>query len=176
MSVLLMQLVPADFAFVLHSVNPLTGSKDEVLGEVCVGLGEALVGNEPGRAFCFVANKTNVDHVQTLAIPSKLLAHASPASDGGKAVYFARSDSNGEDLEHWAGAGLYDSVASMPTECRIINYADEWLVWDGMRRVQLLSRLARLAKQVEQLRGGPQDIEGAIVGDRIVLLQARAQA
>lgn len=49
------QVVPAEYAFVLHTANPVTGKLGEVFGEVVVGMGEALVGNHPGRALSFRA-------------------------------------------------------------------------------------------------------------------------
>jgi len=43
------QVVPADYAYVLHTANPVTGTAGQMFGEVVVGMGEALVGNYPGR-------------------------------------------------------------------------------------------------------------------------------
>ncbi len=36
-----------------------------------------------------------------------------------------RSDSNGEDLEGYAGAGLYDSITMDTTELRKVDYASD---------------------------------------------------
>lgn len=36
-----------------------------------------------------------------------------------------RSDSNGEDLEGYAGAGLYDSITMDPTELRKVDYSSD---------------------------------------------------
>ncbi len=49
----MLQVVPAEYAFVVHTANPLTGQTGEVFGEVVVGMGEALVGNFAGRALSF---------------------------------------------------------------------------------------------------------------------------
>ena len=39
-----------------------------------------------------------------------------------------RSDSNGEDLEGYAGAGLYDSITMDRTELKKVDYAsDRWV-------------------------------------------------
>ena len=46
-------MVSAEYAFVLHTANPITGAKGEVFGELVQGMGEALVGNHPGRALSF---------------------------------------------------------------------------------------------------------------------------
>jgi len=55
-----MQVVPAEYAFVLHTANPITGAKGEVFGELVQGMGEALVGNHPGRALSFKAGTDGV--------------------------------------------------------------------------------------------------------------------
>ena len=53
MAVLLQGIVPADYAFVLHTADPVTGAAGQLHGEVVAGMGEALVGNFPGRALAF---------------------------------------------------------------------------------------------------------------------------
>jgi hypothetical protein len=50
MGVLLQPLLPARYSFVVHTINPSSGSADEVVVQLVVGLGEVLVGNHPGRA------------------------------------------------------------------------------------------------------------------------------
>ena len=42
-----------------------------------------------------------------------------------------RSDSNGEDLEGYAGAGLYDSITMDPTITRRVDYASDRFVRFG---------------------------------------------
>jgi alpha-glucan,water dikinase len=48
----------------------VSGDADEIMGEIVVGLGEALVGNYPGRALGFTVNK-KTGQVKTLQLPSK---------------------------------------------------------------------------------------------------------
>ena len=48
------QVVPAQYAFVLHTAHPITRNRGDMFGEMVVGLGETLVGNHPGRALAFV--------------------------------------------------------------------------------------------------------------------------
>lgn len=50
---LVMQVVPAQYAFVVHTANPISKQKGTTFGEVVMGMGEALVGNYPGRALSF---------------------------------------------------------------------------------------------------------------------------
>ena len=172
MATLLMEVVPAEMAFVLHTTNPLNGDQTEVFGEVCVGLGEALVGNEPGSALSFTARKQPGFPATVRSLPSKPISHHPPS---GEPTMIVRSDSNGEDLEGFAGAGLYDSVTVVPTESRIVDYANEPLIWDEAKRTALMSKLAELAVAIEVEMKAPQDIEGCIVGNDIYVLQSRNQ-
>lgn len=168
MAVLVQQVVPADYAFVLHTVNPLDGDRNVLYGEVVAGLGETLVGNYPGRALGFVARKDGKSPPQVLAYASK-----SVALRGGGLIF--RSDSSGEDRADFAGAGLYESVLHTPPRSTVVDYTHEPLVADDAFRSDLLSKLVTIGRLVEEAQGCPQDIEGAIAGARYHVVQARAQ-
>jgi len=56
-----------------------------------------------------------------------------------------------------------------------VDYTASSIVWNSLAREAMIRRISDIAKSVESYRGSPQDIEGAVVGDRIVLLQTRAQ-
>jgi alpha-glucan,water dikinase len=167
MAVLIQQVVPADYAFVLHTANPMTGNPDELYGELVLGLGETLVGNDPGRPLAFTADKRG-GAPKLINLPSKSYGLY------GEGV-ICRSDSNGEDLAGYAGAGLYDSVMTKPPRQQRLNYVHEPLVWDSQQRQSLLHSLAELGRMVEQVMGSPQDIEGAIHQGEIHLVQTRPQ-
>jgi alpha-glucan,water dikinase len=167
MAVLIQQVVPADYAFVIHTVNPLTGNRREVFAEVVLGLGETLVGNYPGRALGFVCSRGDLKPV-ILSYPSKSVGLY------GKGVIF-RSDSNGEDLEGFAGAGLYDSFLAEEPQRRLLDYRTEKLVWDTGFRDDLLRSIARIGLEVERVLGSPQDIEGAVTGGKFYVVQTRPQ-
>ena len=167
MAVLIQQVVPADYAFVIHTANPITGDRNQIFAEVVLGLGETLVGNYPGRALSFVAHKSDL-HLDVLSYPSKSVGLY------GKGVIF-RSDSNGEDLEDFAGAGLYDSFLAEEPEPRVLDYRGEKLVWDAKFRDELLRSIARIGLEVERLLGSAQDIEGAIAGGAFHVVQTRPQ-
>ncbi len=173
MAALIMEVVPADYAFVIHTANPVSGDQGEIFGEVCVGLGEALVGNEPGGALSFTAKKTKGWPATIRSLPSKPVAHLAPEGIG---TIIVRSDSNGEDLEGFAGAGLYDSVTVTPTTTKVVDYAEEPLIWDtDGKRTRMIAKLSEIACAIETEMGAPQDIEGCVVGENIYILQSRAQ-
>ncbi|HWW00827.1 MAG TPA: PEP/pyruvate-binding domain-containing protein [Candidatus Acidoferrum sp.] len=167
MAVLIQEVVPADYAFVLHTVNPSSGNRDELFGEVVLGLGETLVGNYPGRALSFVFRKTTGEQ-SLLSFPSKSVGLY------GDGLIF-RSDSNGEDLAGYAGAGLYDSVLLKTPRQVDLDYSQQPLVWDEPFREKLLDTIARIGLEVEGVSGSPQDLEGAVAGGSCYVVQTRPQ-
>ena len=63
MAVLVQRVVPADYAYVIHTHNPSNGSPDEIYAEVVKGLGEAIVsGMVPGSSMSFIAHKSDLQH------------------------------------------------------------------------------------------------------------------
>lgn len=168
MAVLIQPVIEAEYAFVLHTTNPSTGNRGELYGELVSGLGETLVGNHPGRALSFIWDK-NTAQPALLSFPGKSVGWF-----GGGLIF--RSDSNGEDLAGFAGAGLYDSVFLPPPRRTCLDYSEEPLVWDGNFRNQLLASIARLGLAVESALGSPQDIEGAVARGKYFLVQTRPQA
>ncbi len=167
MAVLVQEVVEADYAFVIHTANPFTGDRDELYAEVVLGLGETLVGNYPGRALCFTSKKESQE-AQVLAYPSK--------STGlfGSGLIF-RSDSNGEDLAGYAGAGLYDSFMLVPPRKVSLDYTNEPLVWDEDFRKNLMIAISKIGIAVEDALGCAQDIEGAYRQGKYCVVQTRPQ-
>ena len=167
MAVLIQKIVEADYSFVIHTVNPVTGSTDEIYGEVVLGLGEALVGNYPGKALSFVCNKGGREP-RLFSFPGK------SAGLFGSGLIF-RSDSNGEDLADYAGAGIYDSFI-LPQPRKIsLNYMNDPLFWNDDFRRDLLLHLSEMGVQIENILEGPQDIEGVYSGGRYYAVQSRPQ-
>ncbi len=166
MAVLVQEVVRADYAFVVHTANPMTGDRDELVAEIVLGLGETLVGNHPGHALGFARRRG--DGVRMTSFPSKSIGLY------GQGLMF-RSDSNGEDLAGFAGAGLYDSVAVPQAQAVILDYAGSELVWDDGLRGRLLDGVTELGRTVESVFGSPQDIEGAYAQGRFFVVQARPQ-
>jgi alpha-glucan,water dikinase len=172
MAVLAQPLIDAKYAFVIHTRSPLTGAKaDEQLVELCVGLGESLVSNSPGRALSASVGPTDDPVVHTY--PSKPDGVFAP--EGGTHIF--RSDSNGEDLEGFAGAGLYDSITVVECLHRPVCYTSEPLLFDSKVRNALLRKLFDLGRMVEaNFDGQPQDIEGVVCKDgSLVVTQSRPQ-
>ena len=76
MAVLVQRVVPAAYAFVIHTENPSTGAADEIYAEVVKGLGESIVsGMVPGTALSFIVNKKSLDKPE---VPSSALCLSCP--------------------------------------------------------------------------------------------------
>ncbi|XP_043704280.1 alpha-glucan water dikinase, chloroplastic-like isoform X1 [Telopea speciosissima] len=169
MAVLVQEIINADYAFVIHTTNPSSGDSSEIYAEVVRGLGETLVGAYPGRALSFVCKKSDLNSPKLLGYPSKPIGLFIRRS-----IIF-RSDSNGEDLEGYAGAGLYDSVPMDEEDKIVLDYSSDPLIIDGDFRHSILSSIARAGSAIEELYGSPQDIEGVVRDGKIYVVQTRPQ-
>jgi len=184
MSVLVQPVVDADYAFVIHTVNPSSNDESELYAEVVMGLGEVLVGNFPGRALSFAVKKAAAAEAaagtkyladgeapRVLGFPSKSVLLKIP-----RPTLIFRSDSNGEDLDGYAGAGLYESVPMDKEQTLHADYSADPLVWDDAFQADLLTRIAQAGVAIEAAMGGvPQDIEGVVKGGEIFVVQTRPQ-
>ena len=171
MAVLCQPVVNAKYAFVLHTVHPQTNDQTEIYGELVCGMGEALVGNFAGRALSFTVKKSDLDRPTINGFPSK-----SKGLFARQNTLIFRSDSNGEDLEGFAGAGLYDSVCMNEPSLESIDYTNEPISNNEDFRNQMLSAIAKSGMEIENLLGSAQDIEGAITEDgKLFVVQTRPQ-
>ncbi|KAK9226729.1 hypothetical protein WN943_011777 [Citrus x changshan-huyou] len=169
MAVLTQETICGDYAFVIHTKNPLSGDNSEIYTEIVKGLGETLVGAYPGRAMSFVTKKNNLKSPIVTCYPSKLIGLY------GKPSIIFRSDSNGEDLEKYAGAGLYDSVIMNDPAKVVLDYSRDPMVGDKSFQTSVFSKIAETGKIIESLYGYPQDIEGVLKDGLIYVVQARPQ-
>lgn len=172
MAVLCQKIIDADFAFVIHTTNPISGDKNEIFAEAVIGLGETLVGNAPGQALGFTVRKdADLDTVTPIirSYPSK-----STALVGGEFIF--RSDSNAEDLDGFAGAGLHDSIPLVENEAVQIDYGEERIMTDDEFCDFLMRGIAKIGVEVEETMGGmPQDIEGCLKDGEFFVVQSRPQ-
>ncbi|GAB4820070.1 hypothetical protein N2152v2_007116 [Parachlorella kessleri] len=171
MAVLTQRVVPAQYAFVIHTTNPSTGDSSEIYCELVKGLGEAIVsGTVPGASLGFVASKDDLDNPRVVMYPSK--------SEGmfvRESLIF-RSDSNGEDLEGYAGAGLYESVTMDATERKKVDYGSDRIMQDMEFRRKLMSEICKAGMAIENTLGGAQDVEGVVGPDNVItIVQSRPQ-
>ncbi|CAM6108937.1 unnamed protein product [Calypogeia fissa] len=169
MSVLVQEIIRADYAFVIHTTNPSTDDSSEIYAEVVKGLGETLVGAYSGRALSFISKKSDLNTPIIQGFPSKRIGLFIKQS-----IIF-RSDSNGEDLEGYAGAGLYDSVPMDSEDEKVVDYSSDPLLLDLDFQKSVLTKIAKAGAAIEELYGSPQDIEGVIKDGELYVVQTRPQ-
>eukprot|EP00831_Metopus_contortus_P040797 TRINITY_DN3196_c0_g1_i3.p1 TRINITY_DN3196_c0_g1~~TRINITY_DN3196_c0_g1_i3.p1 ORF type:complete len:315 (-),score=78.26 TRINITY_DN3196_c0_g1_i3:86-1030(-) len=169
MAVLVQKVINAEYSFVIHSKNPMSNDEDELYGEIAVGLGEALVGSYAGQSLSFSFNKKN-GTTKVLTLPNKTFCLK---SQGG---YMFRSDSNTEDLEGFAGAGLFDSIPSASFVRHRVSYSNEKLINDKEFRDYFIKLLCVIGEKIEKIYDGkPQDIEGCYSEEKFYVVQTRPQ-
>ncbi|EFJ04729.1 hypothetical protein SELMODRAFT_432145 [Selaginella moellendorffii] len=178
MGCLIQKVIATDYAFVIHTMHPIAKDPELMFCEhisklqIVPGLGEVLVGNHKGSAFSFTVPKSNLEGADQLAwlitclnlstfVEARILSLPSKrvglfAAEG---TVIARSDSNGEDLEGFSGAGLYDSVTVDVSKEVVLDYSEERLIWDHAFRGQLLKAVCQVGINVEAaFNGQPQVI------------------
>ena len=168
MAVLCQKIIEAEYAFVIHTKNPSNNDKNEIYCEVVYGMGESLVGAYEGQSFSFVYNKEKKNFgIKTY--PNKSLALKNKG-------FIFRSDSNTEDLEGFAGAGLFDSIPMVEYEEIKMEYGINKIFWEENWLGDLMKGIAEVGIEVEKIFGGePQDIEGVYYNKEFYIVQTRPQ-
>jgi phosphoglucan,water dikinase len=145
MAVLLQELVNPDLSFIMHTVNPRTGSRGEAVVELAVGLGEILASPPvPGTPYRMVCDRQAA--AGTLSACATFSVALRPAPEGGPGVIRERLDYGRVPLS--ADPGVAQGLGK---------------------------RLAEIASFLEEGLGRPQDVEGVCAGDDVFIVQARPQ-
>ena len=169
MEVLYQKIIPPEYAFVIHTKNPSVNDPNEIYSEVVNGMGETLVGFYEGHSFSFTYNKSN----KNITIKSYPNIKSIVLRNSG---FIFRSDSNMEDLEGFAGAGLFDSVLMIENEVMNMGYKYSQIFKDYGFIKRLSEKIADLGIETQKLfNGEPQDIEGVYYKDEFYIVQTRPQ-
>ena len=167
MSVLIQKIIPADYAYVIHTKNPTNNSNKEIFSEVVSGMGETLVGAYEGQSFSFVFNKENKNY-EIKSYPNKSISLKNSG-------FIFRSDSNMEDLEGFSGAGLFDSVPMIENKEIEMSYSGDKLFKDKSFVDNLINKIGEIGIGIEKLYGFEQDIEGVYYNGDFYVVQTRPQ-
>lgn len=163
------EMVAPDICFVLHTWDPMTaedGEKDQksLFAEVAPGMGEILASGTAGSAWRFSVDKAS-GAVTTRAFANFSRAYmptgAKKRSAPGDSIYSSSDD----DTLVLAG-----SIAQ-----RVVNYSEQKLSTSEANRTELAVRLAKIGEYLETCFDGPQDVEGAMLGKQIYIVQSRPQ-
>mmetsp|Transcript_44263 Transcript_44263/g.73812 ORF Transcript_44263/g.73812 Transcript_44263/m.73812 type:complete len:1076 (-) Transcript_44263:478-3705(-) len=168
MAVLVQEMITAEISFVMMTTNPLTRDPDEVYVELALGMGETLAsGNVRGTPYRLVISKKQKS-VRTLALAnfSHKLIPSVKAWEGSS----AETGSSTQD----AGQPASDTYYGLQKE--LVDYSTTPLSTDEAYRQQLALRISQVGVFIEgKMGGGAQDIEGAVNGDKIYIVQSRPQ-
>ncbi len=146
MAVLVQEFVAPDLSFIMHTTNPLSGNRSEVLTELAVGLGETLASAAlPGTPYRMLCHRP-VGGGELLACATFGAALRPAPGDGEETVLSERLD-----------------------------YSKVPLSADRNVARRLGERLAAIAAFLEDKLGRPQDVEGVCVGEEIYVVQSRPQ-
>ncbi|KAL9232718.1 hypothetical protein vseg_007793 [Gypsophila vaccaria] len=146
MAILVQEMLSPDISFVLHTLSPTDNDKNVVEAEIAPGLGETLASGTRGTPWRLSANKFDGD-VKTLAF----------------------ANFSEEMLVNKAGQADGDVLRST------VDYSKKPLTIDPIYRRQLGQRLCAVGYFLERKFGGPQDVEGCLVGDDVYIVQTRPQ-
>jgi len=167
MSVLIQKIIPAEYAYVIHTKNPTNNSQNEIFAEVVCGMGEALVGAYEGQSFSFIYNKETKNY-EIKSYPNKSIALKNEG-------FIFRSDSNTEDLEGFSGAGLFDSVPMIENKEIDMSYSEDKLFKDKNFAENIINKIAMIGIGIEKMYGFEQDIEGVYYNGEFYVVQTRPQ-
>jgi phosphoglucan,water dikinase len=160
MAVLIQPIVPAEYSFVLFTASPLAKQSSRAYVEIAAGLGEILCSaSGDGTPFRAELDK-RTGQAQVLSFASY-----------GEALRPLPTEPEQDALAARARDAVGGRARWVP-----VQFAEERLVRDAAWRTRLLTRLTALASGLERELGVPQDVEGAVVGESVYLVQARPAA
>ncbi|KAK8933206.1 hypothetical protein KSP39_PZI015865 [Platanthera zijinensis] len=146
MAVLVQQMLSPSLSFVLHTVSPADHNSNLVMAEIAPGLGETLASGTRGVPWRLSSDKFD-----------------------GKVRTMAFANFSEELLV--LGSGPADGEVVRLT----VDYSTKPLTVDSIYRKRLAQQLCAIGFFLEQNFGGPQDVEGCVVGDEIFIVQTRPQ-
>ncbi|KAH7438540.1 hypothetical protein KP509_04G019300 [Ceratopteris richardii] len=146
MAVLVQELLSPDLSFVLHTVSPIDKNEKLVVAEIASGLGETLASGTRGSPWRVAGNKFD-----------------------GSVKVFAFANFSEELVVQT------DGEADGTVRKQIVDYSRKSLSTNGHYRDRLTEQLTTIGFLLEQKFGGPQDVEGCIIGQKIYIVQTRPQ-
>ncbi len=89
--------------------------------------------------------------------------------------FIFRSDSNTEDLDGFAGAGLFDSIPISDHKEIHMTYHKNRLLNDEEFTKNVMMKIGQMGEEVESMYNSAQDIEGVLYNDEFYIVQTRPQ-
>ncbi|CAL8462111.1 g1642 [Coccomyxa elongata] len=163
MAVLIQEQLGSEYSFVLHTRSPVEQDPNLLYAELAAGLGETLASGTRGSPWRLAVNK-RTGEVKTLAFANFSAALMAAAPKKALVAAGAGSPSQTSALPSTSG---YRSV--------VLDYGKQALSTDEERRAEVGKQLAEVGAALEEAFGGPQDVEGALIGSEVYIVQTRPQ-
>ena len=195
MAVLVQQLLSPHISFVLHTKgvglqrNPTSSNDAEeaswtdpdlvLTAELASGLGETLASGTRGTPWRMAVRKSD-QRVRMLAFANFSEEMVGAGTEAARAPQVFTSPSGGRALyvtSDEARRAEFDTAESAADGVvhRIVDYSKLPLSRSMEAQKVLGRRLAAVGMMLEKKFGGPQDVEGCVVGDTIYIVQTRPQ-
>ncbi|GMH42043.1 hypothetical protein BSKO_09962 [Bryopsis sp. KO-2023] len=160
MGVLIQQQLSPDVSFVLHTTDPISKNSEFLQAEIAPGIGETLASGARGTPWRLLVNKKSGE-VETEAFGN--FSHIlMPSGAEGKGRMWKPVDAGQSD-----GSGVVFKVA---------DYSIQPLTIEEDKRDLIGKMLVDVGELLEQkFEGRAQDVEGAIVGNDVYIVQSRPQ-
>lgn len=159
MAVLIQEQLKPDVSFVLHTIDPLTKDQNQLSAEIAPGVGETLASGTRGTPWRLQIDK------KTKEVKTKAFANFS-------AVLLPRE---GED-DSWEKFVDSNNEEQKMLKRKVADYSNYDLSLNEDKRIDIGIQLMEIGENLEKEFGDvPQDIEGAICGDEIYIVQSRPQ-
>ncbi|XP_076890032.1 alpha-glucan water dikinase, chloroplastic-like [Bidens hawaiensis] len=167
--ILIQEYIRADYAFVTYTYHPVSQDSSEIYTEIVKGSVEALAGASLGCAMTSITKKSDLKSPIVTCYPSK---STGLYTQNKRSVIF-RPDFKSENMSNYTGNGIYDSVSMENKEEVVLDYSRGTLVTDLRFQDLILSKIAEMAKRVEDLCGCAQNIEGVVQDGQVYVLQCK---
>ncbi|MDR2197017.1 MAG: hypothetical protein LBO07_03540 [Coriobacteriales bacterium] len=164
MAVVVQKMIEADVSGVLFTVDPLSQDADRMMINASFGLGESVVSGHVTPDFWLCDKKTGAVISQNLGSKETMIVYGSADTDG-HTDKDAAADGASEGPGVESGARLAQT-RTLPVPAALQS--------EFCLDAPTLKDLVALAAGIERHYGCPQDIEWALAGGRLFILQSRA--
>lgn len=158
MGVLIQEQLFPDVSFVLHTTDPISKNSNMLQAEIAPGIGETLASGARGTPWRFSVDKTSAEvATQAFANFSKILMPHGVTSKG-----------------NWIPVGNNDDESGLVY--KVADYSVQPLSTEAGKRDLIGRQLVEIGTLLEAEFGGEaQDVEGAVVGNHLYIVQSRPQ-
>ncbi|PWA94433.1 pyruvate, phosphate dikinase [Artemisia annua] len=170
--ILIQEYIRPDYSFLTYTNHPVSHDSSEIYTEIVKGSVETLVGPSLGRAMSSVTKKSDLKSTIVTGYPNK----STGLYTKNKRSIIFRPDFKSENMNGYMVTGIYDSFRSFSMETKeevVLDYSKDPMVTDLRFQALLHSKIAEMAKIIEDLYGCAQDIEGVVQDGDVYVLQCK---